>query len=83
MDACPCECNSGGFCGGCGHAGCGMRARLRGHSFPALSARLDKPTDFMVQRAVERAHDAFGYSGPAGAEQWLRELYQLLQRRYG
>lgn len=20
--ACPCECNSGGFCGGCGHAGC-------------------------------------------------------------
>ena len=20
---CPCECNSGGFCGGCGHAGCG------------------------------------------------------------
>lgn len=19
---CPCECNSGGFCGGCGHAGC-------------------------------------------------------------
>jgi hypothetical protein len=23
--ACPCECNSGGFCGGCGHAGCGGR----------------------------------------------------------
>jgi len=22
-DACPCSCNSGGFCGGCGHAGCG------------------------------------------------------------
>jgi hypothetical protein len=22
---CPCECNSGGFCGGCGHAGCGRR----------------------------------------------------------
>jgi hypothetical protein len=22
---CPCECNSGGFCGGCGHAGCGGR----------------------------------------------------------
>lgn len=22
---CPCECNSGGFCGGCGHAGCGSR----------------------------------------------------------
>jgi hypothetical protein len=21
-DLCPCECNSGGFCGGCGHAGC-------------------------------------------------------------
>ncbi|WP_125937199.1 hypothetical protein [Streptomyces sp. WAC 06738] len=21
--ACPCPCNSGGFCGGCGHAGCG------------------------------------------------------------
>lgn len=19
---CPCECNRGGFCGGCGHAGC-------------------------------------------------------------
>jgi hypothetical protein len=24
---CPCECNSGGFCGGCGHAGCGGRRR--------------------------------------------------------
>lgn len=22
---CPCECNRGGFCGGCGHAGCGGR----------------------------------------------------------
>lgn len=22
---CPCECNSGRFCGGCGHAGCGGR----------------------------------------------------------
>jgi len=22
---CPCECNSGQFCGGCGHAGCGRR----------------------------------------------------------
>lgn len=22
---CPCECNHGGFCGGCGHAGCGRR----------------------------------------------------------
>lgn len=24
---CPCECNSGGSCGGCGHAGCGDRRR--------------------------------------------------------
>lgn len=24
---CPCECNTGGFCGGCGHAGCGGRNR--------------------------------------------------------
>ena len=23
--SCPCECNRGGFCGGCGHAGCGGR----------------------------------------------------------
>ena len=22
---CPCECSAGGFCGGCGHAGCGGR----------------------------------------------------------
>lgn len=22
MVTCPCECNSGGFCGGCGHVGC-------------------------------------------------------------
>lgn len=22
---CPCACNAGGFCGGCGHAGCGRR----------------------------------------------------------
>jgi hypothetical protein len=22
---CPCECTTGGFCGGCGHAGCGRR----------------------------------------------------------
>ena len=22
---CPCACNSGGYCGGCGHAGCGRR----------------------------------------------------------
>lgn len=22
---CPCECNSGAFCGGCGHRGCGRR----------------------------------------------------------
>lgn len=25
MRGCPCACNSGGFCGGCGHAGCGGR----------------------------------------------------------
>lgn len=24
--ACHCECNAGGFCGGCSHAGCGGRA---------------------------------------------------------
>lgn len=24
---CGCACNSGGFCGGCGHAGCGGRRR--------------------------------------------------------
>ncbi len=24
---CTCECNSGSFCGGCGHAGCGGRRR--------------------------------------------------------
>lgn len=24
---CPCECNRGGFCGGCGHAGCAGRRR--------------------------------------------------------
>lgn len=23
---CPCACNSGSFCGGCGHAGCGRRS---------------------------------------------------------
>ena len=22
---CPCECNQGQFCGGCGHRGCGWR----------------------------------------------------------
>jgi hypothetical protein len=22
---CPCDCNRGGWCGGCGHAGCGRR----------------------------------------------------------
>lgn len=22
---CPCVCSNGGFCGGCGHAGCGRR----------------------------------------------------------
>lgn len=25
VPACPCECRSGGWCGGCGHAGCGRR----------------------------------------------------------
>lgn len=25
IQPCPCACNSGGFCGGCGHAGCGGR----------------------------------------------------------
>jgi hypothetical protein len=29
MLACPCECNSGGFCGGCGHAGCSGGINLR------------------------------------------------------
>lgn len=29
MTGCPCACNSGGFCGGCGHAGCGGRATPR------------------------------------------------------
>jgi len=24
-EPCPCECNRGGRCGGCGHAGCGGR----------------------------------------------------------
>lgn len=27
MTGCGCACSSGGFCGGCGHAGCGGRAR--------------------------------------------------------
>jgi hypothetical protein len=27
---CPCECNRGGFCGGCGHPGCGRRQRVEG-----------------------------------------------------
>lgn len=27
---CPCACNSGGFCGGCGHAGCGARRQGEG-----------------------------------------------------
>jgi hypothetical protein len=27
LDMCTCECSSGGFCGGCGHAGCGRRGR--------------------------------------------------------
>jgi hypothetical protein len=26
---CPCECNSGGFCGGCGHAGCSGGINVR------------------------------------------------------
>lgn len=25
VSPCPCDCNTGGFCGGCGHAGCGGR----------------------------------------------------------
>lgn len=25
VGSCPCECNRGWFCGGCGHAGCGGR----------------------------------------------------------
>jgi hypothetical protein len=33
---CPCECNSGGFCGGCGHAGCGgLRENLIGSTMTA------------------------------------------------
>jgi hypothetical protein len=27
---CPCACNRGGFCGGCGHAGCGARQQGEG-----------------------------------------------------
>jgi hypothetical protein len=27
---CPCACNNGGFCGGCGHAGCGARRQGEG-----------------------------------------------------
>lgn len=26
---CPCVCNSGGFCGGCGHAGCSSGINVR------------------------------------------------------
>ena len=26
---CPCECNRGGFCGGCGHAGCSGGINVR------------------------------------------------------
>ena len=25
VEPCPCECNRGEFCGGCGHRGCGRR----------------------------------------------------------
>lgn len=28
MMGCGCACTSGGFCGGCGHAGCGGRASV-------------------------------------------------------
>ncbi len=35
---CPCECNAGGFCGGCGHAGCGGRGRASTPPPPASSA---------------------------------------------
>jgi hypothetical protein len=33
---CGCECNSGGFCGGCGHAGCsgGINLRSTRDEFP-------------------------------------------------
>lgn len=27
---CPCECNRGEFCGGCGHTGCGRRRGPKG-----------------------------------------------------
>lgn len=38
MSGCPCACSSGGFCGGCGHAGCGGR-RERVRSTPRMTAR--------------------------------------------
>jgi hypothetical protein len=34
---CPCACNAGGFCGGCGHAGCGGRTRT-------ATRRTERPT---------------------------------------
>ncbi|GAB3459150.1 hypothetical protein GCM10027436_65230 [Actinophytocola sediminis] len=37
---CGCACTSGGFCGGCGHAGCGRRQRGRPVA-PARPVRLE------------------------------------------
>lgn len=46
MSGCPCACNSGGFCGGCGHAGCGGRRRAaRPAPYVPPSGGYDPPTN--------------------------------------
>ena len=43
---CPCECNRGGCCGGCGHTGCGGRSRCLGYE-----------DEFVYEGPVEPADD--------------------------
>lgn len=64
---CPCECNSGGFCGGCGHAGCS-----NGINLPRFRAIADD-----VATAADLAGPEPGAEAVAAAEELVADLLPI------
>lgn len=75
---CPCECSRGGFCGGCGHAGCGARRQLPVSSqlaLPHLRFNTTSRGTIYMPELRTHSHGALHLSestSDAGAFVWLR-----------
>ncbi len=70
---CPCECNRGGFCGGCGHAGCSG-----GINLPYSDKPLSPGDLAIVRRTGGDPEQPMGDAVPRAA----RSTFRLERRRF-